>query len=100
MLAMSLQWVTLLFNYFVSVYLGNEMVLTVLEPYFRREKKKVFWSRNICYILATNCFSLGKGRGGSYSVKVKTRASFESAPVNECHEGTSSPVFLLSTAVN
>lgn len=42
MLAMSLQWVTLLFNYFVSVYLGNEMVLTVLEPYFRRKKKRYF----------------------------------------------------------
>lgn len=86
----------------VSAYLGNEMVLTVLKPNLegKKKKKKVFWSRNICYILAINCLSSGKGRGGSYSVEMKTCASCESAPVNERHEGISSPVFLLSTADN
>lgn len=49
MLAMSLQWVTLLFNYFVSVYLGNEMVLTVLEPYFRRKKKGILVQKHLLH---------------------------------------------------
>lgn len=83
----------------ISVYLGYEMALTVLEPYFRRQKKIyiVFWSRNICYIFTINCLSSGKGRGESYSIEMKTCASCENAPVNE---GTFSPMFLVSTAVN